>query len=512
MALEWRRKLGAVMGILRTPNLPVAVGSLPGHRALTPRVPLPIASAILWEPMAGPAAPAGAGYPLFVVRSALSAVQEHLGGAPEAGALGFLIGNILECPKTTVRYVVLHRTVGVAERFKNDDSLALVSRLWPAVQQEAHVGGGEVLGWYHSHARQGVALTPRDVATHLTYFPDPWHSALVIAAEGDRLEGGVFRVAANDAWPAVPLPFYELFGPAQPGEPGGVGARLTWINYRVEDPALGSSRRAPGAPVALPPGAGAPEPREATADALPSVASSVTTPRAAREESLAVREPRRRGGAGRRAAAATGTADASEAWHALPVPPVPGEQALETPAQPIPSPASTGAGLATPAESLPATAPNRVAPYIPPQAFDADTLPTRGPGRLGRLLRRGASGIGILAVVWGLWLLLQTPPAPSEPAPAPFPSASAVTPRPRLADSLEQALRGYNARQQLFENHQMTCDDLASGLVAVDEQWLRYSVARRAGSELADSVRDNAFAARVGSVEREFDGSGCPRP
>jgi hypothetical protein len=85
-------------------------------------------------------------------------------------------------------------------------------------------------------------------------------------------------------------------------------------------------------------------------------------------------------------------------------------------------------------------------------------------------------------------------------------------PRPRLADSLEQALRGYDARQQLFRNQQMTCDDLASGLVAVDEQWVRYGIARRAGSELADSVRDNAFAARVGGVERAFDGSGCARP
>jgi hypothetical protein len=58
----------------------------------------------------------------------------------------------------------------------------------------------------------------------------------------------------------------------------------------------------------------------------------------------------------------------------------------------------------------------------------------------------------------------------------------------------------------------MTCDDLASGLVAVDERWVRYGIARRAGSEHADSVRDNAFAARVGSVERAFDASGCPRP
>jgi len=502
MASEWRRKLGAVVGIARPPNLPIAVGSSPGHRALSPRIPIPIANAIRWEPVAGPAAPASEAYPLFVVRSTLGTMHEHLGTAPEGGALGFLIGNVLECPETTVRYVVLHTTVGLTERVKNDDSLALVSRLWPAVQQEARVGGGEVLGWYHSHAGQGVALTPRDVATHVAYFPDPWQSALVIAADGDRLEGGVFRVAENDAWPEVALPLYELFGQTQPGEPGEEGGRLVWTNYRIGDRALGASRTASAAPAALSPG-------KATARALPSVAPSGTLRQPSREEPMAVREPRRRGGAGHQAAPANGTTDAATTRHALPVPPVPGER--ETPAKPLPSSVRAAGGVAVRAESPPTFAPDQE-PFIPPQAFGADPVAARWPARLRPLLRRGASGVGILAVVVGLWLWLRPSLAPSEPAPTPLPSAGTAIPHARIADSLDQVLRGYGARQQLFGNQQMTCDDLARGLVAVDEQWLRYGIARRAGSEVADSVRDNAFAARVGSVERAFDASGCPRP
>lgn len=174
----------------------------------------------------------------------------------------------------------------------------------------------------------------------------------------------------------------------------------------------------------------------------------------------------------------------------------------------MPSPAPPAAGVVAPAVSLPATVPNR-APFIPPQAFDA--FPT-APHRLGRLWRRGASGIGILAVAWGLWLWWPTRPVPPELAPAALPSAAAAIPPARLADSIEQALRGYYARAQLFENRQMTCDDLANGLVAVDEQWLRYSIARRASSEPFDAPQDNALAARVGGVEREFDASGCSRP
>ncbi len=176
----------------------------------------------------------------------------------------------------------------------------------------------------------------------------------------------------------------------------------------------------------------------------------------------------------------------------------------------MPSPAPPAAGVAAPAVSLPATVPNR-APFIPPQAFDGGAFPT-APHRLGRLLRRGASVISILAVAWGLWLLLPTRPTPSELAPAALPSAAAAIPQPRLADSVEQALRGYYARAQLFENRQMTCDDLANGLVAVDEQWLRYSIARRASPEPFDAPQDNALAARVVAVEREFDASSCPRP
>src|SRR5229473_469136 len=114
-----------------------------------------------------------------------------------------------------------------------------------------------------------------------------------------------------------------------------------------------------------------------------------------------------------------------------------GEPAPRTPVQPMPSLAPPAAAVAAPALSLPATVPNR-APFIPPQAFDGGAFPT-APHRLGRLLRRGASVISILAVAWGLWLLLPTRPTPSELAPAVLQSAAA-TPQSRLADSVEQAL------------------------------------------------------------------------
>lgn len=418
---EWRRRFGAGVGHRSTGGLPSAESVSPDEWTLRPRIPIPIASSILWQPVGSPPAADGEDSPIFVARAALTAIHDHMRAAPGDRLLGFLIGNIAECPETKVHYVVIHTTFSVPARLENDDSLRLVTQTWPAVRQVARKGGADVLGWYHSHAMEGVALTPRDVETHLTYFPAPWHCALVIAAQGDELTGGFFHVAANDAWPRACVPFYELLGPEQPGTSGGSHSLVPWSNYRSQAPALES--RAP-------------------ATAAPAVS-------------------------------------------------------LEAPAQPMPG--------------LPASPTT----FIHPEAFDAEALPVRQPDRLARAVRGGAAGFGLvalIALVYGLWHVWQA----RQPAAERTPSLVASAPGPGrldgLTDTVEQALRAYSARAQLFANHQMICADLASGLVAVDDQWLRYSVARRAEAQAIDSLKDEALAARVTGVERQFDASGCPRP
>jgi hypothetical protein len=121
-------------------------------------------------------------------------------------------------------------------------------------------------------------------------------------------------------------------------------------------------------------------------------------------------------------------------------------------------------------------------------------------------------GLALIAVGYWPWHLLQVAGA-----------AGAVTPtivaRPRsgsrlegLADTLEQVLGAYRTRAQFFEKQQMTCDDLAQGLVKLDDQWLRYSLERRAQPDAIASSRDDALAARVAEAERQFSASGCSRP
>ncbi len=41
-------------------------------------------------------------------------------------------------------------------------------------------GAGAAVGWYHSHTRAEICLTPEDLELHQRYFPEPWQVALVL--------------------------------------------------------------------------------------------------------------------------------------------------------------------------------------------------------------------------------------------------------------------------------------------------------------------------------------------
>jgi hypothetical protein len=55
---------------------------------------------------------------------------------------------------------------------------------------------------------------------------------------------------------------------------------------------------------------------------------------------------------------------------------------------------------------------------------------------------------------------------------------------------------------------------LAGGLAAVERRWTTYNAARKSAGVLdaTHAVRDQALYARVDSVERRFEQTGCLRP
>jgi len=61
---------------------------------------------------------------------------------------------------------------------------------------EALLAEGRVVGWYHSHTRSGVLLSPQDLEVHERYFGDPWQVALVVRPSQMETRAGFF---ARDA-------------------------------------------------------------------------------------------------------------------------------------------------------------------------------------------------------------------------------------------------------------------------------------------------------------------------
>ena len=107
-------------------------------------------------------------------------------------------------------------------------------------------------------------------------------------------------------------------------------------------------------------------------------------------------------------------------------------------------------------------------------------------------------------------------PAAARPAgpPQPPPSPPARTKLDLAGDSLTQVVRTFADRARLFDQRQLACAGLARGLELVENRWIAYNAARRSAGVLdgARAGRDQALYARVDSVERKFEQSGCARP
>jgi hypothetical protein len=102
-----------------------------------------------------------------------------------------------------------------------------------------------------------------------------------------------------------------------------------------------------------------------------------------------------------------------------------------------------------------------------------------------------------------------------EAAVAAAPVDSALLRLDGLADTVERAVVSYADRAALFDRRRMECDELQRGLVRVEEAWMGYNVMGKARAPTLDAPRaqrDQGLYARVDSVDRHFERSGCVRP
>jgi len=177
------------------------------------------------------------------------------------------------------------------------------------------------------------------------------------------------------------------------------------------------------------------------------------------------------------------------------------------------SAAPAAAPLVTPADAVPQPL---IFPDELPELIEAPRRrPRDAAGQVARTA--GVLALGALALVGAASLLPRLTPAAGPPAPLmPQPVVNpAPLPDPTASSgAVWAAVASFEMRQRMFASRQMQCDDLARGLVLLEERWTAYSTAHPAGVGLDSSgvADDKALYARVDQVERQFERTGCPRP
>lgn len=217
--------------------------------------PMPLERAILWNPPAAPGSTSPGKsstrtpYPIFFQQEAVIALQDHIKSSPTQAIFGFLIGDIYRDPDAGVLYTIIDKTLKLSQPIYGDKTEVVVSRLWDRMQEQLAKASAVLLGWYHSHPGQGGFLTSHDVETHEKFFTDPWHVAVLVAAEAGGLTGRFFRaVQGNTDWFKTPLPFHELLQPESIKPDGKKRSYITWRNYKPFGPTLTGPKPKPPEP------------------------------------------------------------------------------------------------------------------------------------------------------------------------------------------------------------------------------------------------------------------------
>ncbi|HEX4574848.1 MAG TPA: hypothetical protein VH158_06940 [Gemmatimonadales bacterium] len=206
------------------------------------RRPIPVARSILWAPESGDVRPSEIPFPIFLGQDALTAIHEHVATAvrPGQGMLGFLLGDLCECPDTNVSYLVIDTALRLNQAIYSDRSRDVVTRLWDRIAAQLEEQQAHLIGWYHTHAPLPLTLSDDDVETHEQYFAEPWQVAMLVEPNADEPAGAFFR-AGGEGWTGAALPFYELLADDSIRAGGRKRSFVTWKNYRAYNPVVPQS-------------------------------------------------------------------------------------------------------------------------------------------------------------------------------------------------------------------------------------------------------------------------------
>jgi len=113
--------------------------------------------------------------------SAWEKICEHAESDMRSEVGGLLIGELFN-DAVGHAHVVITQAISASETVATAASVVFTLDTWEQLleRKAAELGNEAIVGWYHTHPGFGVFLSSWDVFLHRSFFPRPWHLALVV--------------------------------------------------------------------------------------------------------------------------------------------------------------------------------------------------------------------------------------------------------------------------------------------------------------------------------------------
>ena len=509
------------------------------------RRPIPLERSIRWDPVSAVPRVPGILDPLvFVTQGLLREVARHLRSDPEQELLGFLLGELFECPETGKRYVVLFAASRTGYAIPEGERVQIPEEQWLGVQLEVRRRRIPLAGWYHSVAFVGEHPARSDVETQRTRFGEPFQVGLVMTTEGSAPAGGFYRALPSDG--GMFIPFHELLDDDAFLEGGRRRTVVNWGNYRTSEIVEREELPTQGAEPYLPPlvdptgrdtGTRETAARDPFAREMPprdpfsrnTAQLPVVIPSPARTGDMPAIEfaPPRRFRRGALSVALLTVIAAGLAifvWSQRDLTGPPGTQnvlaQLRNSIVGSSSTAPSRNSYSAAADSL--TARSAGADSLPDTVVDTSTPnATMSAGAAPQSASAAQAGAGSSTTTVASSDTPSTIAAPVASAPSGSTTPPAPTSDPRalkfdgFADSLEIAIRNFQVRNADFAQRRIPCPVLATGYRGADDAFIALATSYRAAGTALDTKRVERYqdlSSQMEQVNAAFDASRCQRP
>jgi proteasome lid subunit RPN8/RPN11 len=124
--------------------------------------------------------PGKADFRIVISEQAYRTIWEHSRENDKVELCGVLIGEIFR----DISSPFLEITAAIRGEYATNQGaqVTFTHNTWTYIHniKDSRFPDKQIVGWYHTHPRFGVFLSPQDIFTHKSFFNQPWHIAFVI--------------------------------------------------------------------------------------------------------------------------------------------------------------------------------------------------------------------------------------------------------------------------------------------------------------------------------------------